>query len=252
MPSHHNLSRLCRRTRQICNVRKLATECHKLNSRLRQPLNPDRERSYLRRNDKSEPFYTALPRVGNFVRAGCTQDAQKSRARSSPHCAHFPHRWRKSFWLSEDTPSSKPKATAKSNIFQLTVHSPLMAHPLIVQDYPKLLPMRPSVFQIGCPEVQPYMGSRIDFLFGGSRHGSQLLSLLLLSTHSTSAFLCPPIFWLVTATSPCIDGTWLSTLVLRHLCVGPKGLSHFENSNTSATCLWCGCHFQRCGWPFSL
>ena len=83
-----------RRTRQICNVRKLATECHKLDSRLRLPLNPDRERSRGEVTSQSPP-YTSLLRVGNLARADCTQDAQKSTARSSPHCAHpLPHNGR--------------------------------------------------------------------------------------------------------------------------------------------------------------
>ena len=39
----------CRRTRHICNVRKLAAECHKRNPRNRLPLSSDRESSQPRR-----------------------------------------------------------------------------------------------------------------------------------------------------------------------------------------------------------
>ena len=100
-----------------------------------------------------------------------------------------------------------------------------MAHPLLVQDFPKLLPMRPSVFQIGCPEVQPYMGSRIDFL---------LVARVMEVNSSPFCFFQPtalqpscvlPISgWSLLGTRPCIDGTWLPTLGLRHLCFGADAI----------------------------
>ena len=60
------------------------------------------------------PPYTALLRAGNLARADCTQDAQKSTARSSPHCAH-PSSYTRSegrFSASDDILSIIPKAAA--------------------------------------------------------------------------------------------------------------------------------------------
>ena len=80
---------------------------------LRPPLNPDRERSHLRRNDKSEPPYTALVRARNL--AGVRKMPQGAQQESSPHCAHPSSSDKKrAFPSSEDIRSIKPKGTVRS------------------------------------------------------------------------------------------------------------------------------------------
>ena len=216
------------RTRRPADLQRqenLQRNATKLNSRLRQPPNPNRERSHPRRSDKSEPPYTALLRVGNLamsgLHAGCAKENTK---RFSTLCSPSSSEEKMSFSSSEDIPSIKPKATVKSQNFQLTILSPLMAHPLLVQDLPKRLPMRRRVCRMDCPEVQPLLGSRLDFLFVarvrevnpsifGFFQGPQLFRLLVFSRFLAFALL---------GESPCLDNTWLPTLVLRLLQKWPS------------------------------
>ena len=81
-----------------CCVRKLVAECHKLNSRLRPPLNP-RERSHPRRSDMSGHPAPDCKRAQHEVLHSVLTFLIGGKIRS--------------FSSFEDTPSIKPKATAK-------------------------------------------------------------------------------------------------------------------------------------------
>ena len=74
--------------------------------------------------------------------------------------------------------------------FKLTIHSPPRAQSRFVQDLSRLLPMRSSGFQMGCPEVESYFDSR--FLISLSwlvSSKSTSLSFASFEAHSTFAFL---------------------------------------------------------------
>ena len=80
----------CRRTRQICHVRKLAAEYHKLRSRNR-PLSPDRRTSHPERSDTSRPPSHGSSSCGNTLQ----EWAARMRKRAQHEVLHmvlFPHR----------------------------------------------------------------------------------------------------------------------------------------------------------------
>ena len=109
---------------------KLAAEfCHKFNTRLRQSAHSRQRKITWEEKGISEPPHTALLSVEILPRADCKHHSQTSSARSSPQCAHLPHR-RRDGHSRHPTTFHQTKGNGKwAKTFGFTTHSLQMVLP---------------------------------------------------------------------------------------------------------------------------
>ena len=221
-------------TRQLCIVRKPAAEfCHKLNSRLGPLLT---EKDHIEGVTCQSHLYTSSS-CGKPCYSGLRACVNEHSMMFSTLCSPSSPEEKRSYSTSEDIPPTNQRQSKEPKL----PASPFARHRWYTLALSKTFH---SACQCGCRVFQQHCADVHTY------HRKQLPRILLIEPSFLPISGFSPL-----GESPCVDNTWLPTLVLRlllkrpdrkrasprQLAVAPSLISHLRGVNEGAQCTFCIC-----------